>query len=296
MSTHHGLSIKRLTKEFNDLKKKPSYMYYAEPVKGEMFEWHFTIRGPPGTDYEGGIYHGIILFPESYPFKPPSVQFLTPNGRFETNTKICLTFTNFHPEFWQPAWTIRTILIGLISYLPVEEENLSIGAIITTPEERRRLAKASQFWECKTFGLIREHIKDKMKEEFKVNDEAAPKDELPEFKITKKVSKNPAEEIKISKDEPIDRDPFIDDEYKSQLEEKKEIPQVEEVQEEVKNEPEQVQEPELEQEPVFEEENIEAPVYTCKSKLLPLVDADKQEFKDYIESQRESATNKAFKF
>lgn len=148
MSTD-GFSIKRLSKEFKDMQSKPSYQYYAEPVKDEMFEWHFTIRGPPGTDYEGGIYHGIITFPETYPFKPPSVQFLTPNGRFEVNTKICLTFTNFHPELWQPAWTVRTILIGLISYIPVEEENMSIGSINMTSVERKRLVKASQFWSCK---------------------------------------------------------------------------------------------------------------------------------------------------
>jgi ubiquitin-conjugating enzyme E2 J1 len=137
MSGGEGLSIKRLTKEMTNMLNKPSYEYYAEPIKDEIFEWHFTIRGPPGTDYEGGIYHGIITFPETYPFKPPSVQFLTPNGRFEVNTKICLTFTNFHPEFWQPAWTIRTILIGLISYMPVEEDAMSIGAMMMNSNERK---------------------------------------------------------------------------------------------------------------------------------------------------------------
>lgn len=146
MSVGDGLSIKRLSKEFANMQAKPSYDYYAEPVNGEMFEWHFTIRGPSGTDYEGGLYHGIITFPENYPFKPPSVQFLTPNGRFEINTKICLTFTNFHPEYWQPAWTVKTILIGLISYMPVEEETMSIGSINTSPKERKYLSKASLFW------------------------------------------------------------------------------------------------------------------------------------------------------
>ena len=194
MSISDGLSIKRLTKEFANMKEKPSYEYYAEPVKEEMFEWHFTIRGPPSTDYEGGIYHGIITFPENYPFKPPSVQFLTPNGRFETNTKICLTFTNFHPEYWQPAWTVRTILIGLISYMPVEEETMSIGSINSTSAERKRLVKASQFWKCSTCGPIKEYISDKMTEENKKFDEAQVKQELPEFKITKKSDK--AEEEK----------------------------------------------------------------------------------------------------
>lgn len=33
---------------------------------------HFTIRGADGTDFEGGVYHGRILLPPEYPFKPPS--------------------------------------------------------------------------------------------------------------------------------------------------------------------------------------------------------------------------------
>lgn len=35
------------------------------------------MRGPRGTDFEGGVYHGKILLPEDYPFKPPDMIFLT---------------------------------------------------------------------------------------------------------------------------------------------------------------------------------------------------------------------------
>jgi len=28
-----------------------------------------------------------------------------PNGRFETQTKICLSISNHHPEHWQPSWS-----------------------------------------------------------------------------------------------------------------------------------------------------------------------------------------------
>ena len=183
MSINEWLSIKRLTKEFSNMQDKPSYQYYAEPIKGEMFEWHFTVRGPPETDYEGGIYHGVVTFPEEYLFKPPSVQFLTPNGRFEINTKICLTFTDFHPEYWQPAWTVRTILIGLQSFMPDEEESLSIGSIIASSSERKRLAKVSTQWKCDNCGWIKDFIADKMREENRNNDEAEVKRTLPEFKV-----------------------------------------------------------------------------------------------------------------
>lgn len=46
--------------------------------------------------YAGGVYHGKIIFPSEYPNKAPKLIFLTPNGRFQVNTEICLSFTNFH--------------------------------------------------------------------------------------------------------------------------------------------------------------------------------------------------------
>ena len=51
-------------------------------------EWHCTLRGPAGTDFEGGLYHFRIRLPAEYPFRPPSIMLLTPNGRFELNTKV----------------------------------------------------------------------------------------------------------------------------------------------------------------------------------------------------------------
>lgn len=54
--------------------------------------------------------------------KPPYIIFFTPSGRFEVKEKICLSFTNYHPEYWQPAWTIQNILVALVSFFPVNED------------------------------------------------------------------------------------------------------------------------------------------------------------------------------
>ena len=62
----------------------------------ESKEWHCTIRGPAGTEFEGGLYHFRILLPSEYPFRPPSILMLTPNGRFELNTKVRFLFPNRH--------------------------------------------------------------------------------------------------------------------------------------------------------------------------------------------------------
>jgi Ubiquitin-conjugating enzyme len=85
--------------------------------------------------------------PPEYPFKPPHIMFLTPSGRFETHTKICLSFTAFHPELWQPAWGIRLLLEALISFLPTPADG-AIGALDWTSAERKRLARESLNFVC----------------------------------------------------------------------------------------------------------------------------------------------------
>ena len=102
-----SLAMRRIMKEYRDIKANKQVFVYAEPLEKEPFQWHFTIRGPTKTDYEGGIYHGLVSLPYEYPMKPPYIMFFTPNGRFELNKKICLSFTNYHPEYWQPAWTSK---------------------------------------------------------------------------------------------------------------------------------------------------------------------------------------------
>ena len=51
------------------------------PHPNTLFEWHFTFAGAPGSDYEGGLYHGTLLLPYNYPQSPPSVRVWTPSGR-----------------------------------------------------------------------------------------------------------------------------------------------------------------------------------------------------------------------
>ncbi|KAF7806833.1 ubiquitin-conjugating enzyme E2 32 [Senna tora] len=98
---------------------------------------------PADSEFEGGIYHGRIQLPAEYPFKPPSFMLLTPNGRFETQTKICLSISNHHPEHWQPSWSVRTALVALIAFMPTSP-NGALGSLDYKKEERRSLAIKSR--------------------------------------------------------------------------------------------------------------------------------------------------------
>ncbi|XP_043542680.1 ubiquitin-conjugating enzyme E2 J1 [Chiloscyllium plagiosum] len=143
-------AVKRLMKEAQEL-KDPTEQYHAQPLEDNLFEWHFTVRGPPDSDFDGGVYHGRIVLPPEYPMKPPSIILLTPNGRFEVGKKICLSISGHHPETWQPSWSIRTALLAIIGFMPTKGEG-AIGSLDYTPDERKALAKKSQDYNCENCG------------------------------------------------------------------------------------------------------------------------------------------------
>ncbi|XP_010546979.1 PREDICTED: ubiquitin-conjugating enzyme E2 32-like [Tarenaya hassleriana] len=136
-------AVKRILQEVKEMQENPSDDFMSLPLEENIFEWQFAIRGPPDTEFEGGIYHGRIQLPAEYPFKPPAFMLLTPNGRFETQTKICLSISNYHPEHWQPSWSVRTALMALITFMPTSP-NGALGSLDYPKEERRGLAAKSR--------------------------------------------------------------------------------------------------------------------------------------------------------
>ncbi|KAI0362673.1 UBC-like protein [Trametes cingulata] len=167
MATRAGLNknnsaVKRIMQEARELANDPCTDYAAAPLEDDIFEWHCTIRGPPGTEFEGGLYHFRILLPSEYPFRPPAIMMLTPNGRFELNTKICISFTNYHEELWQPAWGVRTAIIGLQGFFPLKgTAAVGVGALEYPTAERKRLAALSREWVCPRCNMSNlEHLPD----------------------------------------------------------------------------------------------------------------------------------------
>jgi ubiquitin-conjugating enzyme E2 J1 len=147
----HQYSRALTVREAAELTSSPSPDYHAAPLDSNLFEWHFTLRGPPGTPYSTGIYHGRITLPTQYPLRPPSFRFLTPSGRFECNREICLSISGFHEETWQPAWGIRTALLALRAHMEGEARG-QVGGIESDEGTRRRLAEGSGGFVCGTCG------------------------------------------------------------------------------------------------------------------------------------------------
>ncbi|KAK3299247.1 ubiquitin-conjugating enzyme/RWD-like protein [Chaetomium fimeti] len=140
-------TIRRILREAHELTTTPSADYHAEPLETDLFEWHFTLRGPPASPFEHGIYHGRIVLPPGYPLRPPSFRFLTPSGRFETNREICLSISGHHEETWQPAWGIRTALVALRTFMETDVKG-QLGGLDAAEPVRRRMAGESTAWKC----------------------------------------------------------------------------------------------------------------------------------------------------
>ncbi|KAK3025129.1 hypothetical protein RJ639_043911 [Escallonia herrerae] len=139
--------VMRLQKEYRALCKEPVSHVVARPSPNDILEWHYVLEGSEGTPFAGGYYYGKIKFPAEYPFKPPGITMTTPNGRFMTQKKICLSMSDFHPESWNPMWSVSSILTGLLSFMM--DNSPTTGSVTTTFAEKQRLAKSSLAFNCK---------------------------------------------------------------------------------------------------------------------------------------------------
>ncbi|NXW79394.1 UB2J2 enzyme, partial [Hirundo rustica] len=139
-------ATQRLKQDYLRIKKDPVPYICAEPLPSNILEWWEWGVGNGDlisslNPAAGGYYHGKLIFPREFPFKPPSIYMITPNGRFKCNTRLCLSITDFHPDTWNPAWSVSTILTGLLSFMV--EKGPTLGSIETSEFTKRQLAAQS---------------------------------------------------------------------------------------------------------------------------------------------------------
>jgi len=126
------------------MQKEPPPFVWAAPDEKNILTWNFLIRGPPDSPFAGGEYHGVLLFPSEYPFKPPGIKMFTPSGRFQPDRKICFSMSDFHPGSWNPAWSVATILTGLLSFMLSDE--MTTGSITSSEAHKLVFAARSHSW------------------------------------------------------------------------------------------------------------------------------------------------------
>lgn len=137
-------ALTRLRREYSNIQAEKIPHIVARPTEKNMLAWYYVLHDLPAeTPYAGGVYWGKLVFPKEYPLKPPAIYMLTPSGRFETNVRLCLSMSDFHPESWNPSWRIESILLGLVSFMLDTSEPRTTGGVHTSAAKRREYARAS---------------------------------------------------------------------------------------------------------------------------------------------------------
>lgn len=118
-----------------------------EPLE-DMSHLRGTLKGPPDSPYEKGVFVVDIQIPSEYPFKPPKMRFETrvyhPNVSSQTGA-ICLDVLK---DAWTPILTMKSSLLSLQSLLqspqPDDPQDAVVAQVMINDPER--FAETARHW------------------------------------------------------------------------------------------------------------------------------------------------------
>ncbi|XP_013189427.1 ubiquitin-conjugating enzyme E2-22 kDa isoform X2 [Amyelois transitella] len=128
-----NIASKRVEREIKEVMKSEELANGSikiELANNTWTELKGEISGPPDTPYEGGTFLLEIKVPETYPFNPPKIRFVTkiwhPNVSSVTGA-ICLDILK---DQWAAALTLRTVLLSIQALLSAAEPNDPQDAVV----------------------------------------------------------------------------------------------------------------------------------------------------------------------
>ena len=110
-------ALKRIQRELVEIENDPPANCSAGPENpSDLFRWEGAIFGPSDSPYAGGLFKLRILFPTDYPFKCPTVTFVTKiyHPNINPTGLICIDILK---DQWSPALTISKVLLCITSML-----------------------------------------------------------------------------------------------------------------------------------------------------------------------------------
>ena len=115
MSLSHD-TIKRLNKEFKELLRISSNYWSVRPKGDSLAIWEGNIHDLDDPRHRNKNYPIEITIPHNYPFKPPTVKFLTRINceNVYADGTLCIDILG---ETWSPAFTIPLLMISICSVL-----------------------------------------------------------------------------------------------------------------------------------------------------------------------------------
>ncbi|KAG2158421.1 ubiquitin-conjugating enzyme/RWD-like protein [Suillus bovinus] len=102
-------ALRRIQKELQDIANRPLDGITVEPEADNLLIWKCSVKGTVNSPYKNGTFHFKIELPMNFPFKAPSVTFLTKIYHPGINEEghICVPILR---DEWKPSVTLSTVL------------------------------------------------------------------------------------------------------------------------------------------------------------------------------------------
>ena len=140
--------LRRVNKEIADCKNDKTSNIKIDLIDESPFHLKGSFPGPEDTPYEGGHFEVDIVIPDSYPFQPVKMKFITkvyhPNVSSASGA-ICLDILK---DAWSPVLTLKSTLISLQSLLcspePNDPQDAEVAKHYTT--SKRSFDETATYW------------------------------------------------------------------------------------------------------------------------------------------------------
>ncbi|AMN83845.1 hypothetical protein D5b_00426 [Faustovirus] len=109
--------------------------------------WYILIENVKGEEdeFEGGQYLVRMKAPANFPFSPPEFYFMTPNGLYDVEKKVCISIGEFHKESYQATLGMLGFAEQLVSGMTdVKFLGHGISILHLTAADRKRYALESE--------------------------------------------------------------------------------------------------------------------------------------------------------
>ena len=113
----HSTTETRIKKEIKMLAKNKSKEIVIHPcIDDSIYKWKATMIPSDTSLYRGTHLELIIYIPETYPYAPPKIAFITPlyHPNIDSSGNICISTLS---KDWSPALTIEKTLMSIMSML-----------------------------------------------------------------------------------------------------------------------------------------------------------------------------------
>ncbi|KAI6120826.1 ubiquitin-conjugating enzyme e2-24 kDa [Pisolithus croceorrhizus] len=120
----------------------------VEHVDSSPFHLKACFPGAEGTPYENGIFEVDVVYPESYPYRPLQMKFITkvyhPNIS-SVSGAICVDILR---DQWHPALTVEKVLLSVQSLLssPEASDSLDTEALHHFIADKCSFEETARYW------------------------------------------------------------------------------------------------------------------------------------------------------